>query len=233
MTAKHSDCMHCLMRGRSIFAGLSREEVCELGMDVHDIHVPTGTPIYHEGDPAQYAYTLRQGGIKLVKSLPNGHAQIVRLLHHGDLLGFEGLRTDRHRHSAITLTGTDLCRLELRALDALSQRLPAVREAIFARWQQALQEAEDRIVELGAKKADARLATFLCQWVGAYPQQRAAPFPLTRQDLGEFLGLSTEHVSRIMADLKRHGLLHEHKGQIEIPDSRKLSLYAGSDGTRA
>ncbi|MBU2823651.1 Crp/Fnr family transcriptional regulator, partial [Acidithiobacillus ferrooxidans] len=40
MTARHSDCVHCLMRGQSIFAGLSREEVCELGMDVQDIHVP-------------------------------------------------------------------------------------------------------------------------------------------------------------------------------------------------
>ena len=233
MSTKQPDCLQCAMREHSIFAGLSSEDICQLGMDVHGIHVTAGTTIYHESDPAQYAYTLRQGGIKLVKSLANGHAQIVRLLHRGDLFGFEGLRSDQHRHSAIALTGTDLCRLELRALDALSQRLPAVREAIFARWQQALQEAEDRIVELGAKKADARLATFLCQWCIASGQQRAARFPPTRRDLGEFLGLSTEHVSRIMADFKRQRLLHEHKGQIEIPEPQKLLRHACSDGTSA
>ncbi len=213
---KKSDCLHCAMRERSIFAGLSGEELCALGMDVVDLELGAGTTIYHEGEDACCAYTLREGAVKLVKSLADGRAQIVRLLHHGDLFGFEGLHRQRHQHTAIALSTVKLCRLDLRELDQLSQRLPVVREAIFRRWQRALEEAESRIVDLGARRAEARLATFLLQWAEAYPQHRSLPFPLTRQDLGEFLGLSTEHVSRIMADFKRRGWLRESRGTLEI-----------------
>ncbi len=228
-----SDCLHCPMRDRSIFAGLSLDDLRALGMEVRDIRVPAASTLYLEGDRARYAYTLRQGAVKLVKTLPNGRAQIVRLLRHGDLFGFEGLREARHRHSAIALTQTDLCQLDLPALETLSQRLPSVHEAITQRWFTALQEAESRIVELGAKKAEERLATFLCQWCSAYPQSSAVPFPLTRQELGEFLGLSTEHISRLMAEFKRQGLLSEHKGTLHIPDSRRLLQHACTSGACA
>ncbi|OYV58787.1 MAG: hypothetical protein B7Z71_09395 [Acidocella sp. 21-58-7] len=57
-------------------------------------------------------------------------------------------------------------------------------------------------------------------------RNHAVPFPLTRQELGEFLGLSTEHVSRLMAEFKRQGLLSEHKGTLHIPDSRRLLQHA-------
>jgi CRP/FNR family transcriptional regulator len=204
-------------------------------MEVQDIRVPAGSTLYLEGDRARYAYTLRQGAVKLVKTLPNGRAQIVRLLRHGDLFGFEGLRETRHRHSAFALTQTDLCQLDLPALEALSQRLPSIHGAITQRWFSALQEAENRIVELGAKKAEERLATFLCQWCSAYPPGSAVPvpFPLTRQELGEFLGLSTEHVSRLMAKFKRQKLLSERKGTLHIPDSRRLLQHACASGACA
>jgi CRP/FNR family transcriptional regulator len=226
--AKKSNCLRCAMRARSIFAGLSGEELCALGMDVIDLEFVGGTTIYREGDSASHAYTLREGAIKLVKSLADGRAQIVRLLHHGDLFGFEGLHREQHQHTAIALSTVKLCRLDLRELDLLSQRLPAVREAIFRRWQRALEEAENRIVDLGTRRAEARLATFLLQWAQAYPQRRSLPFPLTRQDLGEFLGLSTEHVSRIMADFKRRNWLRESRGELEILDPKALGAVGAS-----
>jgi CRP/FNR family transcriptional regulator, anaerobic regulatory protein len=228
-----SDCLHCAMRDRSIFAGLSLDDLRDLGMEVHDISVPATDMLYLEGDRARYAYTLREGAVKLVKTLANGRAQIVRLLHHGDLFGFEGLRETAYQHSAIALTRTDLCQLDLVALEALSRRLPSVHDAINQRWFNALQQAETRIVELGAKKADERLATFLSQWCSAYPAGDAVPFPLTRQELGEFLGLSTEHVSRLMAEFKRRGLLTERKNLLHIPDTRQLILHACASGACA
>ncbi|MCE5387609.1 MAG: Crp/Fnr family transcriptional regulator [Acidithiobacillus sp.] len=221
-----SDCLHCSMRSESIFAGLLPAELENLGMEVQDIALPAGERLYREGEPARYAYTLRSGAVKLYKTLSNGQEVILRLLHHGDLLGFEGISEKQHRNDAITLAPSQLCRLDLENLQALSQRLPTVQAAILQRWQDALRESEERIVELGAKRAEARLATFLLQWAQRYPHLRSVPFPLTRHDLGAFLGLSTEHVSRIMAEWKRQSFLHESRGHLEIlqePNLRRIA----------
>ncbi len=223
-----SDCLHCQMRGESIFAGLDPVELCTLGMEVQDLDCAPGEVLYRTGDPARYAYTLREGAVKLVKPLRSGQEVILRLLHHGDLFGFEGMQEELHRHDAISLTQGKVCRLDLIELQVLSERLPKIREAIFRRWQEALRDSEERVVELGAKKAEARLATFLLQWACRYPQLRSLPFPLTRQDLAAFLGLSVEHVSRLMAEFKRQGLLQESRNQLEILASGRLEDIAAA-----
>lgn len=215
------------MRDRSIFAGLNTEELRSLGMEVQDIACHQGDVLYRMGDSARHAYTLRTGAVKLVKSLENGREVIIRLLHRGDLLGFEGMQEAQHRHAAIVLAPSQLCRLDLAELQRLSERLPKVQEAIRQRWQQALQSSEDHIMELGAKRAEARLATFLLQWAEHYPRLRNLPFPLSRPDLAAFLGLSTEHVSRIMADFKRHAFIQEQRGHLEILAPQSLAELAG------
>ena len=223
-----SDCLHCRMRGESIFAGLDPAELCTLGMEVQDIDCAAGEVFYRSGDPARFAYTLREGAVKLVKTLSTGQQVILRLLHHGDLFGFEGLLEKEHRHDAISIAPGKLCRLDLVELQRLSERQPKVREAIFQRWQDALRASEERVVELGAKKAEARLATFLLQWAQRYPQLRVLPFPLTRQDLADFLGLSVEHVSRLMAEFKRQKLLQEARNQLEILSPQRLQEIAAA-----
>lgn len=227
IASKRSDCLQCRMRDQSIFAGLNTEELCSLGMEVQDIEGRQGDVLYRMKEPARYAYTLRNGAVKLVSSLESGQDVIVRLLHHGDLLGFEGMQGEHHRHSAIVLAPSQLCRLDLAELQRLSERLPKVRAAILQRWQDALQKSEERIIELGAKRAEARLATFLLQWARLYPQLRSLPFPLTRTDIAAFLGLSTEHVSRIMADFKRKALIQEQGSQLEILKPKSLAHIAG------
>ncbi|WP_308389350.1 Crp/Fnr family transcriptional regulator [Acidithiobacillus sp. AMEEHan] len=220
------------MRGESIFAGLTPVELCTLGMKVQDVDCIAGETLYRAGEPARYAYTLREGAVKLVKSLSNGQEIILRLLHHGDLFGFEGMHEAVHRHDAISLAPGQLCRLDLIELQRLSERLLKIREAIFQRWQQALRASEERVVELGAKKADARLAAFLLQWAQRYPRLRVLPFPLTRQDLADFLGLSVEHVSRLMAEFKRQELLRESRNQLEILAPQKLQGIATAKSDR-
>ncbi|MCE5359448.1 Crp/Fnr family transcriptional regulator [Candidatus Igneacidithiobacillus taiwanensis] len=222
-----SDCSRCQMRGESIFAGLDPVELCSLGMEVQDLDCQANDVLYRSGEPARYAYTLREGAVKLVKNLASGQEVILRLLHHGDLFGFEGLHETQHRHDAISLAPGKLCRLDLGELQRLSERQPKIRAAILQRWHDALRDSEERVVELGAKRAEARLATFLLQWAQRYPHLRSLPFPLTRQDLAAFLGLSVEHVSRIMAEFKRQDWLREHRGQLEILAAARLQEIAG------
>lgn len=219
-----SDCINCRIRPLSIFAGLSVDDLRELDMPVITMGYEAGETFYMEGSKPIAAFTVNTGVVKLVISLPNGRNQIVRLLTTGDIFGFEGLVDSEYHHTAVALTEARVCRLSLAELNTLSRRKPAIREALIQRWASTLRQAERMIVELGTMKASERLATFLERWCAHGDMEGWTPLPLTRQELGELLGLTVETVSRFLADWKRHGLIQEKDGKIRLTGRRPLPL---------
>lgn len=211
-----SDCLNCPIRQVSIFAGLSPAELRELGMPVHTMRYETGETLYLEAAKPVAAYTINHGVVKLVMSLANGRNQIVRLLSTGDIFGFEGLMDSEYHHTAVALTEVTACRLSLADLNTLSRAKPTIRDALMHRWAGALRQAERMVVELGTMKAGERLATFLERWCGHADEDGWTPLPLTRQELGELLGLTVETVSRFLADWKRQGLVREDHGRVRL-----------------
>lgn len=225
-----SDCLHCPMRQLSIFAGLSVDDLSHLGMEVQDIHLPAGAILYQQGETILYAFTLRSGAIKLTTSIHRqAEKRIVRLLRHGDLLGFEGFnQTRRHyQHTATALDDCDLCLLDITALNQLSENLPPIRRVLTERWQRALEEAESHIVQAGGGKAEACVAAFLCHWCRVFPDGSWVSFPIGRKEFASYLGFSAAHVSRVMADFKRQGYVKESGNRIHIERVPLLRIAGG------
>ncbi len=223
-------CQSCQIRHLSIFAQLPINRLTE----IQTFHPPVVTYaadeiIYHQGDPSLNAFTLRKGLVKLIKTLPNGRTQIVRVLHTGDLFGFDGFADETYNHSAIPLGETEVCRLPLHDLMELKKQNPEIENAMMRRWIQHLREAEDMMMELGAKKAPERLASFLIRWCED-SENGWAPLPLSRAEIGELLGLTIETVSRFLSDWKRQGLLNEQRGNIQIQSLDDLRKVACSSG---
>jgi CRP/FNR family transcriptional regulator len=217
-----SDCINCPIRSVSIFAGFSLEEVRNLNFPVHTVGYSAGEAFYHEGASPQAAFTIKSGVVKLVKELSNGRTQIVRLLTTGDIFGFEGLMDTRYHHTAIALNEAHVCHLSLSDLIAVCRDNPHVNEAILHRWAQALKQTEDLLVELGTKKANERLASFIVSWCEHSGMEGWTALPLTRQELAELLGLTVETVSRILADWKRKHYLEEKQGAIRLNPKKDL-----------
>ena len=124
-------CRSCHIRHLSIFAQLPEQKLIDIqsfqplvmGYD------PTET-IYHQGANASTAYTLRKGLVKLLKVLPNGRTQIVRVIREGELFGFDGFAGDTYNHTAIPLTEIEVCRLPLAELLDLKRQNPEIENAI-------------------------------------------------------------------------------------------------------
>ncbi len=225
-----SNCVTCPIRHVSIFAGLTSEEIKNLDVPVIKVTYEPGEVLYHESGKTLSAFTIYSGVVKLLRSLPNGRNQIVRLLSTGDIFGFEGLIEDHYHHTAVAINQTLVCRLSLPELTSLSREHASVREALVQRWATALRQAEQLVMEMGSKKAAERLAAFLLHWCQHAQQDNWTPLPLTRQELGELLGLTVETVSRFLAEWKRLGLLEEKGGQIRI--QRTAELQARTEGAR-
>ena len=226
-------CLTCPIRYRSIFAGLS-EEV--LKADVKNFHASilsckSSDVIYQQGESSKYAYTLREGLIKLTKSLPDGRTQIVRILKKGDLFGFDGFADEVYNHTAVTISESEVCRLPLNDLDRLRIKNAEINSAMMEFWLKNIREAEDMMLELGAKKAPEKLATFLLKWCEGLDDKDWIKLELSRREIGDLLGLTIETVSRFLSDWRRLGFLEESKGFILIVDPESLRKKACSAGS--
>ncbi len=224
-------CQSCPIRHLSIFSLLPVERLTDIQSFQPAVvtYAPAET-VYYQGDIALNAFTLRQGIIKLVKTLPNGRTQIVRVLNHGDLFGCDGFAGETYNHTAIPLDPVEVCRLPLGELLALKKQNPEIEQALMLRWIQHLRDAEDMMLELGAKKAAERIASFLIRWCEE-AENNWISLPLSRSEIGELLGLTIETVSRFLSEWKRQHLLEEHQGNIRIMDMQGLHKVACSSGS--
>ncbi len=221
-------CLTCPIRYRSIFAGLSEEM---LETDIKDFHTSimsceSGDMIYEQGGPSEYAYTLRKGLIKLTKSLPDGRTQIVKILKKGDLFGFDGFVEEAYNHSAVTISQSEVCRLPLKDLAKLRVNNAEINSAMMERWLKNIRDAEDMMLELGAKKAPEKLASFLLKWCEGVNEKDWIKLELSRSEIGALLGLTIETVSRFLSDWRRLGFIEESKGFILIVDPQGLKKKA-------
>ncbi|WP_026220932.1 Crp/Fnr family transcriptional regulator [Thiofilum flexile] len=224
-SGSHS-CQSCQVRHLSILSRMSTERLGQIAQDFNPSVITFGgqDTIYYQGDSARYAYTVRSGFVKLLSILPNGRTHIVRVLHTGDLLGFEGIVGGKYAHTAMALTKVDVCRFALSELMALKQNYAEVDGMLTQRWIQSLTKAEDMLVELGAKKTGERLGAFLVRWCESAPKgiEGWVPLPLSRAEVGELLGMTVETVSRALSEWKRQGLFQERGGFIRLPDVERL-----------
>lgn len=226
-------CPSCPIRHLSIFSQLPVERLSEIqAFQPSVLTYSTGENIYHEGDVAHNAYTLRKGMVKLTKTLSNGRTQIVRLIGAGELFGFDGFIGDNHHHSAQALCPIEVCRLPFHELAQLKKQHAEIENAMMQRWIQYLREAEDMMVELGSKKAAERLASFLIRWYeSGTSNEYGVLLPLSRGEIGELLGLTIETVSRFLSEWKRQGLISEQKGHFKISNINELRKTVCSSGS--
>lgn len=226
-------CGSCKVRHRSIFATLSELQLSQVAVtpDFHPsvVGYADNETIYHQLDAANYVYTIRSGVVKLVKLLPNGRSQIVRLLQEGDLFGIDGFGGETYNQTAVALNQVELCKLPVAGLLSLKRQTPEIEQALMQRWIAYIRDAEDMMVELGAKKAGERLASFLIRWSGGSDEW--IELPLTRAEMGELLGLTIETVSRFLSAWKKNQLIDEQQGSIRILDVTALRKQVSATGS--
>ncbi|MGB3918175.1 Crp/Fnr family transcriptional regulator [Thiothrix litoralis] len=198
-------------------------------VDSDIIEYNAGETIYAAGVSAQHIYLLREGYVKLFKTTFSGKDQIIRVVKAGEIFGFDGLVDIRYNHSAVPLKRATVCRIAVDKLDALGARRPEVERLIMVRCIKELQHADERLLELGAKRSDERLASFLLAWCNTTSSaSRWTPLVLSRLEIAQLLGLTIETVSRLFAQWKREGLVEERQQAIQIMDRNKMKQVADS-----
>ncbi|QTR49174.1 Crp/Fnr family transcriptional regulator [Candidatus Thiothrix anitrata] len=225
----HMGEFHCLIRQLGILTELDAVTEENLhNIEAEHLNFSAGSSVYETGLPAAAVYVLVSGYVKLVKTTLLGKSQIIRIVKAGEVFGFDGLVAEHYNHSAATMGDAQVCRIPVAALEDLGEHRAEVERQIMVRCIKELQRADGRLLELGAKRSDERLASFLLDWCQLMPADAWIPLVLSRLEIAQFLGLTIETVSRLFASWKREGILKEKKQAIRVMDWQRLKLLAES-----
>jgi CRP-like cAMP-binding protein len=171
------------------------------------IVVPKGAEICAQGEPAQYAYCVVAGCARILKLLADGRRQVTEFVVQGDVfgLGFEA----EYDAGAEAVTEVTLRRYKRSTLDMLAARDREVASWHLRILSSKLFRAHERMLTLGRRTAAERLAFFLLEMDERMPRQGGGvvALPMTRNDIGDHLGLTVETVSRNFSALERSGAI--------------------------
>ncbi|BAI76488.1 transcriptional regulator (plasmid) [Azospirillum sp. B510] len=202
-----ANCRGCGIRDSALFADLTEPDFNLIHLPIDEMTVAPGSALYHVGDEPAALFTVRSGLVKLVQYLPNGGQRIVRLLRTGDTAGLEAALGEPYRHTAIAIHPVLTCRIPRAVIQRLSEETQHLHQQLMRRWHQAVERADAFLVELGTGSARARVARLFLTLVDDLGE---CDF-FGREDVGAVLGITTETASRVVAELKRQGLLEEQR----------------------
>ena len=216
-------CSTCHLRDFCLPSGLKGEDVERLD-DLHFARrsVRMGQVLYRQGENFQFIYAVRGGTFKSNMTLKDGREQVTGFQMAGELLGLDGLASGQHASSAIALEDAEICAIPYDHLSELAQHSPDLQQAISRIMSREIVREHSLMMLLGSMNAEERLAAFLLN-ISQRMKARgysASEFHLrmSRAEIGSFLGMKVETVSRTFSAFAQQRLLEVDKKHVRILD---------------
>jgi CRP-like cAMP-binding protein len=198
-------------------------------------HYQSGQAIVRDGDRPVECCLLSQGFCIRSKTTSNGRRQILSIHVPGDIPDLQSLHLQVLDHDLTTLTECTLGFISHVSLREITRRRPNVAEVF---WRDTLIDAamfREWIVNVGQRAAPNRLAHIVVELrerlkVIGMVQGVRFEMPLTQEQLGEAMGITSVHVNRIVKQLRDDNILEFHRGSVRVIDEQKLLELADFDG---
>src|SRR5213595_2229736 len=203
----------------------SPDQFCALtgrvGLAASEFSYGKDEEIYGEDEPAEYVYQVICGAVRTYKLLSDGRRQIGAFHLPGDVFGLE-LGT-AHRLAAEAIIDTTVRLVRRRHLEQAAETDVEVARKLWAMTAGDLRHAEDHMLLLGRKTAMERVATFLLEMDRRLSVTGMMALPMCRRDIGDYLGLTLETVSRALSQLHGQGVLgFSGARQIQLRNRNRL-----------
>ena len=214
-------CRSCAVRALSVCSALGHDDMVELVEIIGRCELAAGATLMMEGEPADHLFTIVTGTVKTYRLLPDGRRQITGFLMAGDFLGLA--LNDTNPYSAEAVGPVTVCRLPRRRFQKLVDGFPQLERRLLVDASNELFAAQDQMLLLGRKTAREKVASFLLM-LSRRAARRGCPsdaiaLAMSRTDIGDFLGLTIETVSRTMTGLRRDGIIALHgASQVDVLD---------------
>jgi len=220
-------CSSCNLRELCLPVGFSEQELQRLDSLVATRRaVHRGDTLFRRGDPFQAVYAVRTGFFKTRVSSEDGRDQVTGFQMAGELLGLDGISTDLHTCDAVALEDSQVCVIPYGQLEHLSREFTDLQRQFHKIMSREIVRDHGVMLLLGSMRAEERLAAFLLNLVQRLEARgfsaSALVLRMTREEIGTYLGLKLETVSRCFSKFQDDGLLLVRQKHVEILDPGRL-----------
>jgi len=194
-----------------------------------------GQHLYHAGDKSSSIFAVRSGALKSYCITEDGDEQVLGFALPGELVGLDGLAGDTFSSTCVALGTSSVCELPFNRLEELCHSLPGLQKQMMRLLGKEITSDQQLLMLLGQRSAEERLASFMLSLSMRYKVRGLSAnefnLPMSRQDIGNYLGLAIETVSRLFAHFQEEKLLTVNRKQIRILNQAKLkSMVDGCIG---
>ncbi|HYP32429.1 MAG TPA: fumarate/nitrate reduction transcriptional regulator Fnr [Burkholderiaceae bacterium] len=232
-------CSNCSLRELCLPVGLAPDEMQRLdGLVSTRRNVKRGEVLFRDNDAFTSLYAIRAGFFKTCATSEDGRDQVTGFMMAGDLMGFDGIGHDRHRCDAVALEDSQVCVIPYARLDELSRDVPELQRQLNRVMSREIVREHGVMMMLAGMRAEERVTAFLSNLAQRLEMRGFSPSALilrmTRQEIGTYLGLKLETVSRCFTRLRDEGILDVHQRNVRILDAAALQrLVKGLQRSRA
>ena len=216
-------CSSCNLRELCLPGALCAEELARVENLVYARRrLRRGEPLFKAGAEFNAIYAIRAGFFKTSVVDGEGREQVTGFFMAGELMGLEGLGTGTYNGTAVALEDSEACVLPYSLIEEMSRELPVLQRHLHAILAREIVRDHGVMMLLGSMRAEERLATFLLNLSRRFVRRgySASDFHLrmTREEIGSYLGLKLETVSRLFSRFQEEGLIEVEQKHVRILD---------------
>jgi len=220
-------CSTCHLRELCLPSGMSHLDRGRLdGMKFTRRRIKAGQTVYREGDKFQYIYAVRTGTLKSSLMLSDGREQVSGFQIAGELVGLDGVAQGHHASATMALEDSELCAIPYASLSDLAAGNCGMQHVISRLMSREILREHSLMMLLGSMNAEERLAAFLLNLSQRYAErgysEREFHLRMSRAEIGSYLGMKLETVSRTFSLFQQQRLLEVDKRHIQVTDLEGL-----------
>ncbi len=227
-------CKSCTVAGICLSTGLHGADLAKLERIVKRTHpLHRGDQLFTRDQPFKSLYVVKSGSIKTFIHNPDGGVQILGFHLPGEFIGLDAIQDNLYACDAEVLETTAVCELPFDKLSELSHLIPDLQTRLLRLLSREIAEESKMLALLNRKNAEERIAAFLtslsCRLHRRGFSSTDFYLSMSRTEIGNYLGLAVETVSRLLSRFQDEGLIKVNRRHINLLDLDQLNLRAGND----
>ena len=220
-------CSNCNLRELCMPLGLTNEELDRIEVVVANRRkVKRGTTLFRNGDRFTSLYAIRTGFFKTSVATEDGRDQVTGFQMAGEMIGLDGIVNDNHTCDAIALEDAEVCVMPFDRVEELSREVNALQRHVHKIMSREIVRENSVMLLLGSMRAEERLAAFLLNLVQRLHargfSQHELILRMTREEIGSYLGLKLETVSRTFSKFVEDGIIEVKQRHVRILNTDAL-----------